>query len=221
MDRPDLDFSRHRRALAGLARLNRWSNSAGIFWPAIAELAVEVGTPLRILDLASGGGDVSLAIGRRARQAGIAVEICGLDVSAQAVAIASDRARRGGVAVRFDQLDVLAEELPTGYDVIISSLFFHHLDGPEAVALLAKMAAAARHRVLVNDLERSRRGVLLAHLAARLLTLSPVVWVDAPRSVRAAFTVEEVRNLARTAGLAGTTVGRRWPCRLLLQWKRP
>jgi len=74
--------------------------------------------------------------------------------------------------------------------------------------------------VLVNDLVRSRRGLLLAYLAAHLLTTSDVIHVDAPRSVRAAFTLCEVRKLAHDAGLEDVAVSRRWPCRMLLVWSR-
>jgi hypothetical protein len=44
---------------------------------------------------------------------------------------------------------------------------------------------------------------------------------DGPLSVRAAFTPSELRGLAQEAGLTGAKVSRRFPCRLLLEWKRP
>ena len=83
------------------------------------------------------------------------------------------------------------------------------------------MGAAARRAVLINDLARSTAGLMLAHVATRLLTRSPVVHVDGPRSVEGAFTAEEARQLAERAGLHGSTVGRRWPFRYLLMWRRP
>ena len=220
MDRPDLDATKHHRALAGLARLNRLSGSVGILWPSIAELSIQLRRPVSILDLATGGGDIPLGLWQRARRNSLEADICGVDVSPRAVEIAQTRAERAGAAVRFARLEALTEAIPSGFDVVMCSLFLHHLSREEAVALLAKMAAAAKHQVLVNDLVRSRRGLILAQVAARLLTLSPVVWVDAPRSVCAAFTLEEVRELALAAGLAGATVSPRWPCRLLLEWKR-
>ena len=149
------------------------------------------------------------------------VDHCGVDLRPRAVEIAQSRAEKAGAAVRFAVLQALTEELPSGFDIVMCSLFLHHLNREEAVTLLAKMATTARHMVLVNDLVRSRRGLILAHLAARLLTVSSVVWVDAPRSVRTAFTIDEVQELALAAGLAGVTVSRRWPCRMLLEWKRP
>ena len=75
--------------------------------------------------------------------------------------------------------------------------------------------------VLVNDLERGLAGLTLAHLGTRLLSRSDVVHTDGPLSVRAAFTVPEVRALAAAAGLTGAVVVRRWPCRFLLTWTRP
>jgi 2-polyprenyl-3-methyl-5-hydroxy-6-metoxy-1,4-benzoquinol methylase len=221
MDRPDLASEEHRHALRGLARLNRISNSVGVVWPAILAAAREAKGPLRVLDLATGGGDVPLGLWRRACRFGLTLDILGVDVSPRAVEIARERARSAGTTVRFATLDVLTDSLPREFDVILASLFLHHLGEQQAVGVLAKMAAASRQLVLVNDLVRSRRDLLLVALGARLLTTSRVVWTDASLSVRAAFTVEELGILAQAAGLQGATIQRRFPCRMLLQWRRP
>ena len=54
MDHPALPAAEHRRALAGLARLNSLSGSVGVLWPEVRKLARELGRPLRILDVATG-----------------------------------------------------------------------------------------------------------------------------------------------------------------------
>jgi hypothetical protein len=82
------------------------------------------------------------------------------------------------------------------------------------------MADAAERLVLINDLRRHPWGLFLAHFAGNVLSRSPVVRVDAVRSVRAAFTLEEARALAADAGISGAVVSRRWPCRYLLSWRR-
>ena len=111
--------------------------------------------------------------------------------------------------------------MPAEYDAVVTSLFLHHLKEEKAVELLRRMAGAARHLLLVNDLERSRLGYLLAWFGTQLLTRSPIVHVDGPRSVEGAFTKSEAFGLAERAGLHGATIGRRWPCRFLLSWERP
>ena len=112
----------------------------------------------------------------------------------------ASQAALAGAPIEFSVRDVLAQDLPGNFDVAISSLFFHHIDEDSAVRLLQKMAAGTRHLVLVNDLRRSLGGVMLAFLASRLFTRSDVVWTDALRSVRAAFTAEEAMSLAERAG---------------------
>jgi SAM-dependent methyltransferase len=222
MDQPGLDRARHFQALRGLERINFWSNTAGTLWAALAALARQTAPrPLRVLDLASGGGDVATGLWHRARRRGVRLEIDGCDLNPDAVRYARERAAGNGAAVGFFTHDALAGPLPEGYDVHFCSLFLHHLDDDQAVDLLRRMSRAAARLVLVNDLVRSRTGLLLAHVAVRVLTTSPVVHVDGPRSVAAAFTIAEARSLAGRAGLHGARVGRRWPCRFLLQWSRP
>jgi hypothetical protein len=70
MDQPGLSPPRHARALRGLARINFWSGSAGILWRPLAALCRRPDTQhLRVLDLATGGGDVPIRLWRRARRA--------------------------------------------------------------------------------------------------------------------------------------------------------
>jgi SAM-dependent methyltransferase len=221
MDQPGLDPALHRQALRGLRRINFWSRSAGILWPPLAALARGAARPLRVLDLAAGGGDVLIRLWHRGRRAGLNLAIEGCDVSAEAVEYATHQAGRQGADVRFFVADVLGGDLPAGYDAVICSLFLHHLTEDQAVGLLRRMGAAAGRLVLVNDLVRSRMGILLARIATRLLSLSPVVHVDGPRSVEGAFTMAEAQEMAEQAGLSGATVERRWPCRYLLRWMRP
>ena len=221
MDRPDLDPGQHVRALRGLARINRFSASDRILWAPLRRLALDAGRPLRVLDVATGGGDVPIRLWQRATRAGLPIELHGADLSLTAVDHARANARRAGAAVEFFRLDVLHEAPPTGFDAITTSLFLHHLTDDEAVALLRALGAAAGRAVLVNDLVRSRFGYLLARVGTHLLSRSPVVHIDGPRSVAAAFTVAEARALADRAGLIGATFTRHWPARFRMEWRRP
>ena len=164
----------------------------------------EVGSPerpIRILDLAAGGGATPIALARRAAWAELPAEIDGCDLNPQAVRYAQEQANHQGVRVRFFVLDALNESIPPDYDVLTCSLFLHHLDEPEAIALLRRMAAAARRLVLIDDLIRSRWGYFLALIGTRLLSGSRIVHLDGPLSVRGAFTPREVGVLAERAEL--------------------
>jgi 2-polyprenyl-3-methyl-5-hydroxy-6-metoxy-1,4-benzoquinol methylase len=223
MDQPDLDQQLHDQALAALGRINWFSRSAGILWPSLRALAHQLAPrPLRVLDLATGGGDLPLRIWRKARRAGVSVQLAGCDLSPVAIAHAQELARQHGAPIDYFVQDAFQDQPLPRYDAVMSSLFLHHqTSDDQARLLLRRMAGLADHLVLVNDLVRSPLHFHVARLVCRLLTRSPVVHADGPRSVQAAFTLEEVRQLANEAGLIGATVAWRWPFRFLLTWRRP
>jgi 2-polyprenyl-3-methyl-5-hydroxy-6-metoxy-1,4-benzoquinol methylase len=219
MDQPGLDAAEHARALRGLSRINTVSGSAGILWPNLRDLARAAGADgIRVLDIATGAGDVPLRLWRKAKRAGVRMRIAGCDRSPVAVETARRRAADARADIEFFRLDLFAEPLPPDYDAITCSLFLHHLHEPQAVDLLRRVAGAARRMVLINDLARGLPGYTLAWFGTRVLSRSPVVHTDGPLSVRAAFTPNEAVALAWQAGMTGATVERRWPCRFLLAW---
>ena len=221
MDQPGIDPVAHSQALQGLRRINAFSGAVGSLFAPIRSLARENATQqLRVLDLACGGGDNTTALAERARREGLAVQVDGCDLSPQAVAIATQHADERALGARFFQADALNDPLPEDYDVILCSLFLHHLDEEQAVNLLQRMGRASRCLVLVNDLIRSPLGYGLAWAGCRLLSRSPIVHFDGPVSVQGAFQLSEVRDLAARAGLEGAALRRSWPERYLLSWRR-
>ena len=220
MDDPAIDADAHRRALDGLARLNALSGCTGLLWSKIAPLTQGAADPLRVLDVASGAGDIPIRLALRAGRSGRRLQITACDLSPVAIGFASRRAARAGVRMNFFQADVLRSQIPGEYDVVLSSLFLHHLQKAEAIDLLGKMQRAAGRMVLVSDLNRSAVNYSIVRAASYVLTRSPVVRHDGPASVLAAFTAHEALRLAEEAGLRGATVTRHPPCRFLLTWER-
>ncbi len=219
MDAPDLEPEHYLGSLRGLSRVNAVTGSAMILWPEILAAArATSGAPLRVLDVACGGGDVPIALLRRLRSRGLSVEIDGCDVNPIAVEQATHRAKSLGVSATFFQLNVLEDALPDDYDIVMSSLFLHHLGGDEARDFLSNAAAAAKRLVLIHDLVRCRAGLWLAQIGVRLLFCNDVCVHDGPRSVKGAFTINEMRMLAVDAGLGACHIEARFPYRFLLQW---
>jgi len=221
IDRLDLPPPLHDAELLGLEQINFWSHSAGILWPSVRRLARQVAPrPVRVLDLATGGGDVAVSLWKKARRRGVALQIDGCDFHPRSIEYARRRAQAQGADVRFFRLDAVQEPLPPGYDLLMCSLFLHHLTDEVACRFIARMAEATRHMICINDLLRCRRGLILAYCGASVLTRSREVRADAPQSVRAGFALDEMAALARTASLRDFRLGRRWPCRFLFEWSR-
>lgn len=218
MDDPRLDPVEHACALRALARLNAMSRSWAVFYRPLASLARSLGRPVSIVDIATGGGDVPVALLRRARRDGLRFEVTACDISPVALEHAQRCAHAGGVALRTQQLDVLASDPPAA-DVLLCSLFLHHLSDDDVRLVLGKMAAAAGHRVLVSDLRRGAWCTLLVAAVPRLVTRSRVAHVDALRSARAALSPWEVRDLTKGIEHGGRwTVGAAFPARMLITW---
>ena len=222
MDQPGLDLREHHHALTSLGRANLVSRSVATIWPSIRRVSTALsGRPVRILDLACGGGHVAVGLARRCAKAGVPSDILGTDVSPVAVGYARALANKTGApGVAFAQRDASNGVLPEVFDVVLCSLFLHHLTDDQAVSMLARMKDAARHLVLVSDLRRTTLGYLFASIGCRVLSRSRVFHFDGVRSVKAAFTTAEARAIADRAGLAGVRVTEHWPQRFMLEWRR-
>lgn len=222
MDAPDLPPARFIETLRGLERVNAVTRSSRLMWPDVEAAAYRhPGRPVRVLDVACGGGDVLLALWRAAERSGLKVEFAGCDLSETAVGYAELAAKRAGAPIAFFPLHVTQDHLPAGYDVIMSTLFLHHLDDEGAVSFLREAAAKARDRVVVQDLVRSKLSHWFARLGTSVLLLSDICRLDGRTSVEGAFTRFEARALAEKAGLSQAEIVPRFPFRYLIRWIKP
>lgn len=222
MDDPNLPEDEHHRALRGLARLNRLTAAWRPFWPPLRRLAQDRWPePVRVLDVASGSGDSVLRLWHQAQRSGLTnLEFTGSDISPKARAMAQRHSEAAGAEIDWLPLDVVRQPLPEGFDVLTCSLFLHHLSEADAQNLLAEMGRVAGHLVVVSDLERSDWNWWLVH-AGFWVTLAPrIVRIDGDRSIRAAFSLPELRRLAEAAGLDDATIRRVRPARQCLVWNR-
>jgi 2-polyprenyl-3-methyl-5-hydroxy-6-metoxy-1,4-benzoquinol methylase len=221
MDAPDLPQARFTETLQGLKRVNVVTRSAALMWPDLRAAGKRMpDAPLRVLDVACGGGDVLIALARWSRQAGMRAEFAGCDLSPVAVQVAGKAAASAGVPLELFQLDVTRERLPDGFDMIMSTLFLHHLEEEDAVVFLRDAAAKARGRLVIQDLVRGPLSYWFARLGTGFLLLSDICRLDGRTSVEGAFTRDEAKALARRAGLTDAEVVPRFPFRYLIRWIR-
>ena len=101
---------------------------------------------------------------RKAALADLPLKFFGCDMSSVAIQHARANARRAEVPVDFFEADVLQTALPAGFDVVMCSLFLHHLTEEQALNLIRDMSDKAGCMILISDLLRSRSGLLLAQI---------------------------------------------------------
>ncbi len=224
MDDPSLDADEHRRALTGLRRINWLSRPDAAIWNAIRPLLSSASKeqPLTLLDIASGGGDLAIRMAQRANSEGLHLRILGCDMSETAIQFATEQAKRAAVTnVSFERCNILTDALPqSSFDVVMCSLFLHHLNESDGLTLLKIMRSVARQQVLVDDLRRTALGYWLAWIGCRILTRCRIVHVDGPMSVEGSLTSDEALALARQADMPDARIQFHWPQRYLLSWTK-
>jgi ubiquinone/menaquinone biosynthesis C-methylase UbiE len=106
-----------------------------------------------VLDLACGTGTLAIAAARATPGA----RVVGVDADPVVLAKAKTKARRAGVDVAFDE--ALSTELPYedgSFDVVLSTLFFHHLRDATKASSAAEIVRILRPRgrLVVGDVGR-------------------------------------------------------------------
>jgi len=197
-----LDGPLDSRQLAGnLDDLDRFNRRGGeLCWRLLRSLSLP-SDAVSLLDVGTGGADIPRELLRRAGTAGLKLRITATDVRREIVDIA--RARSKGVS----GLEICLAG-PGGldfadgtFDVVQSSLLFHHLEPDAAIAMLGEMSRVARVGVVVNDLDRRRRWWATAKLLGTFATRNEYTRNDAPLSVARAYRPDELSAMASKAGL--------------------
>ena len=217
MDDPDLPEAEHDAALDGLARLNAWSMADLPFRAPILQLLPPDQSQVTILDLAAGSGDLVIRLAQTLPGGLQRIQWQVADISEHALDRCRRRASEAGVEIETHRVNAVEDELPPA-DIVTCSLFLHHLQEDDVVAVLRNLQTSARLGGVVCDLRRSRTGFLLAAAASRLATRSHVVHFDATASVRAAFTIDELRKLTVAAAMTDARIQAVFPQRMRITW---
>ena len=154
---------------------------------------------LRILDLATGAGDLPRVAAEWGRRRGVAVGVDALDLQPSTLEVARARAS-AYPEIAFHRHDVREPWRGGGYDLVISFLALHHFSEDDARRVLTAMARHAAAARLVVDLERSRAAAIGVHLLTQFVLTAPMTRHDARVSVRRAFSLPELAGLARESG---------------------
>jgi len=157
--------------------------------------------PLRILDVGCGYGDGLRRIKQWSRERGVAVELIGLDLNPDTIAIASEASGQDS-AIQWVAANVFDYEMGKPAHLIVSSLFTHHLPDEDVVRFVRWMERNAEIGWLVNDLSRAPVPYYLFRWFSMLAGLHPFVQHDGPISFLRTFIADDWKRLCDEAGLS-------------------
>ena len=219
MDEPGQDHGQLATSLADLRAVNRWLGGTRVLLHHLAALVDRHPRDrYRLLDVATGSGDIPIQIARWARTEEVDLEIVATDNHPTTLELAR-RHTADEPAIRTATADALHLPFADGeFDFALLNTAFHHFDDErDCVRVLRELHRVSRIGFIVNDLARSRTALAGASvLAATVWRRHPVTRHDGPLSVRRSFTPAELRSLAARAGFGNGRVHAHFPFRVAL-----
>lgn len=191
-----------------LAQLRRINHLLGAAWPTlegVSRLWHRAGRPARLslLDVGAGSGDVAELLLPWAERRNLDMQLTLLDIHPHTCAVAGqwNRAESRVGVVQGDIYRLGIQQV----DIVIASLFLHHIPSRQLSTVLDSLQQAARLGVVVNDLHRHWLAWAFIKAATRLFSGNRLIRHDAPLSVRRGFRTGDLEWLKNEAGLKQLT----------------
>jgi 2-polyprenyl-3-methyl-5-hydroxy-6-metoxy-1,4-benzoquinol methylase len=194
MDRPQPVSGELERDLERIRQLNRWFGSYRLILNFVRRW-IKRGARTRIVDLATGSGDIPRLIVDYARQIGARIEIDAVDRQSATLEIAR-KLSADYPEISYHKVNIIEWNSADAYDIVLCTLTLHHFSEEDAVSVLQRCRELSRRFVLVSDV---RRGFFLqagVYLLTALIFRERMTRYDARLSAVRAFSFSEMRDLA-------------------------
>lgn len=215
MDQP-CTYEEFRDCLRDLAQVNRVTfayRPTRVWLERLIARHPAADRPLHIVDVGCGQGDMLRYLARWARRKSVAVQLTGIDLNPFAARAAAEIVS-SDTAITWITGDAFSFAPRDGIDVVISSLFMHHLPESEIVRFVAWMEREARMGWFINDLSRGEAPYRLFRLLAWAARWHPFVRHDGPVSIRRSFVAADWQRYLALAGVDAACTEEFRPARL-------
>ena len=215
IDDPGLPYSEIERSMQDVALSNRLFGGTQTIVFHLARLLADVprGTPVRILDIATGSADIPKALLQWGRRRELDLTIIGVDNHASMLRMAQP----GAPGVDLVQAVALSLPFPPGaFDLAFCALAFHHLGFEASVQVLSAMDRLTTRGFVVSDLRRDLPTLWGVRAAMTTVHTHPYTRHDAPASVRRAFSLREYYKMIGLSGVQQVRLRTHWYFRVAL-----
>jgi 2-polyprenyl-3-methyl-5-hydroxy-6-metoxy-1,4-benzoquinol methylase len=192
LDSPDIPKQSLFKNLIELNTINRWLGGHAVTLTGLEQLQLIKQHNYRILDIGCGGGDTLKAIANWGRKNNYQFTLTGVDLKPDCIEYASrfckDYPEINFVLADYRNLPELQQE----FDVIVTSLFCHHLNNEELLDLFSWCNSQAKVGFIMNDLHRHPLAYYSIAMLTKIFSKSYLVKNDAKLSVLRGFKRKEI-----------------------------
>lgn len=215
IDEPDQPFADIVQSMGDVARSNQLLGGTQTVLFHVARLLRDVPqeTPVRILDIATGSGDIPCALMDWGRSRGLNLTVVGVDALPAMLKLAQSR----HCGVSLVQANALALPFaPRSFDLALCSLAFHHFGFDASVRVLKEMDKLTTRGFVVSDLRRDKLSLWGVSAGLTVMRSHPFTRHDGSASVRRAFTPREYVKMVALSGAQNVRLSSHWYARMAL-----
>lgn len=213
LDRDDIPFDDIRQNMRELDTINRRLGGHRINLDAIEKIAGDA-KKISILEIGCGDGNNLRQINAWGRKRNMELELTGIDINPACIEFGKSLQQEKNI--RLVCADVWIYQPDAPYDIVFSSLLFHHFNDEEVVRLLRWKQAHGALGFFINDLHRHPLAYYSIKILTTVFSKSYLVKNDAPLSVARGFSRHEWKKHLKAAGIEKYSISWRWAFRWLI-----
>jgi 2-polyprenyl-3-methyl-5-hydroxy-6-metoxy-1,4-benzoquinol methylase len=165
-----------------------------------------------VVDLGCGGGDILRLIAGWGERKDISLQLIGIDANPNIVNFAVTHTSEKNI--QYKALNIFSDEFKQQkYDVVVSTLFFHHFTSDQLADFFKQLKKQVRIGVVINDLHRHWFAYYSIKWLTQLFSKSPMVVNDAPLSVARSFRKKDWIEIFEKAGITNYKLRWMWAFR--------
>lgn len=199
MDDMNFKGEEMRNLLADLRRVNKWlgGNSGAISGIKRLMKTSETQKEIKIIDLGCGDGEMLRVCSEVLKREGRDFKFMGIDANPHIIEEAEKRSVNYP-NIKYRVMDVFSSELDKlEFDIVLCSLFLHHLKDDQISELLKKISEKAKAGVVINDLKRSRLSFELFKIVSTLFVRTRTAKIDGLISIARGFRKKELKAFSK------------------------
>jgi 2-polyprenyl-3-methyl-5-hydroxy-6-metoxy-1,4-benzoquinol methylase len=206
MDKPGINMKILHQNLKELDKLNDLTFSSRLFIKALKKVLTNEKKVLQIVDLGCGSGHILKNIAKWGRRNGYFFELIGVDKNPRIIEYMNQHCKD------YPEIIGIVDNVTDFFtnnrkpDIVISSLFFHHLSNDELTLLFHQMKSKVKTAIFILDLQRSKVAYWVSWIITRLLNGTKLSKNDGPLSVLRAFSESEWVAMLKKAGISNFTI---------------